>query len=578
MKLPQFLNCVDENVNNSNHAKLAAFIHEIARKLPEEKREDFLSFLQNIDDESINNDGKNEVIKQIEETITKLDKISQGEVTLDSEFNEEYDDWYNPDADEYIFYDRDRLLVDINKAICLIHQSVDMDLFDKGYQLCERLLKLEVNSTGDYFELYSSSLTLKQLYQHELICVDYPELKKECIYLAYMANNISNRAENMYNFFNYFNDNELSLDEIAKMGNHELINFNEFLPLWIDYLGNKTDHCTSKLLNEALLMVNDNEVLLNTARKFKDDHPELYLQLLELNKDNDLDEKMLDIGLEAINVLSNEMLIRSKIALLTAYYADKLSKTAIKENCWLEAFKSDTSITNYMRLKFLTQDFTTFQQSIIETIEYVYSKSSSTKGLYYNEYKLTNELSTFEYCVMMFFEQQFDKMANEGMAKRSDGYSYCFMDEGLAFLMLLLYYGNDFPKGMQRMLTIARYACRIHKKDLYCGTTINNDLSDEDIFTDFFTRWKNSVNLSYNKQDVWLNKIEMWIAKKIEIVMNNSKYNYYEVCAAFISAFGEVKESLGQFNEKQKIMMDYRNKYSRKRKFIGELIKYGMVK
>lgn len=41
----------------------------------------------------------------------------------------------------------------------------------------------------------------------------------------------------------------------------------------------------------------------------------------------------------------------------------------------------------------------------------------------------------------------------------------------------------------------------------------------------------------------------MWISKKIETVMNNSKYNRYEVYAAFISAFGEVKESLGQFNK-----------------------------
>lgn len=36
---------------------------------------------------------------------------------------------------------------------------------------------------------------------------------------------------------------------------------------------------------------------------------------------------------------------------------------------------------------------------------------------------------------------------------------------------------NNHEKDIKRMLIIAKQACRIYKKDLYCGITINNDLS-----------------------------------------------------------------------------------------------------
>lgn len=49
--------------------------------------------------------GNNELLERIEAIIPILEKINSGEVCLDSEINEEWDDWYNSDAEEFFFSD-----------------------------------------------------------------------------------------------------------------------------------------------------------------------------------------------------------------------------------------------------------------------------------------------------------------------------------------------------------------------------------------------------------------------------------------------------------------------------------------
>ena len=59
------------------------------------------------------------------------------------------------------------------------------------------------------------------------------------------------------------------------------------------------------------------------------------------------------------------------------------------------------------------------------------------------------------------------------------------------------------------------------------------------------------------------------------------RYNSIQVlvwCAAFIAAFGEVQESLGNPNAKAQIMNQYQSEYSRRTAFHRELKAYGMKK
>lgn len=74
-----------------------------------------------------------------------------------------------------------------------------------------------------------------------------------------------------------------------------------------------------------------------------------------------------------------------------------------------------------------------------------------------------------------------------------------------------------------------------------------------------------------------LYKIEGLIEKRSDGIMSENRRNYYGECASYIAALGEVKESLGEKGAKQRILTEYKNKYSRRTAFRAELKKYGWL-
>ena len=73
-----------------------------------------------------------------------------------------------------------------------------------------------------------------------------------------------------------------------------------------------------------------------------------------------------------------------------------------------------------------------------------------------------------------------------------------------------------------------------------------------------------------------MGKIEAWIKDRTKEIMDENKRDYYGSCASFISAYGEVLESLGEENGKERLMNSYRDEYKKRRLFIGDLRNYGM--
>ena len=117
MNLPQFLKLIDDTTSKMTKETLAESLHNIARTLPEERREWLLSML------SADYIEKTESKETVSDDLYKeLSKIISGEYRLDSEYNEEWDDWYAPDEPEFLFEDNDDLLSARSRFDC--HVSV----------------------------------------------------------------------------------------------------------------------------------------------------------------------------------------------------------------------------------------------------------------------------------------------------------------------------------------------------------------------------------------------------------------------------------------------------------------------
>ena len=143
MNLPQFLKLIDDTTSKMTKEELAESIHHIARTLPEERREWLLSMLSA---DYIEKTGSEETVP--DDLYEELAKIISGEYRLDSEFNEEWDDWYASDEPDFLFEDNDDLLSVIEDAYAELHRLVDSAEYEQARRLGHILLNLEVQADG----------------------------------------------------------------------------------------------------------------------------------------------------------------------------------------------------------------------------------------------------------------------------------------------------------------------------------------------------------------------------------------------------------------------------------------------
>ncbi len=591
MNLPVFLNKTDTLTANLSHEDLEGFIHEMARTLPEGRRDDFLGTLesfagQGAPREAKKGDGYESLRADVEAAMERLDEIHEGERCLDSEYNVEWDEWYNDDVDEFLFSDSEGVLADIDEAIELVHRCIDMETYKEGYELAETLSLLEVMVEGVYVECAGDSLHMEELNEHDLLSCNFKTMVKECLYVTYMGNDLADRPEEMFRMMDNFRCYDISLENILQMGNDDLPEFDEFLAGWISYLGEMKGCHARDFLKEAQAMLPDEDAKLENARKYVGKHPALFEQMLRAKLGSGENEKMLQIGREALDKIPYTYTVRGEIALLTAEYACKLQDKAAMEDCWLEAFHSNSTVVGYLRIRMRTENWAKYKDDVRAIYERLHeeSKEKSEHGyaVYDRNKQRENHLQERNYLAILFFEEQFGKVMEIGMKEKNAlGCSSTFMKQGMALFLLLLYNAHDageLPAGLKTMLSRAFDACTFKAEEYFRGTGVPNKAGDYDVFWKVFCRWKENVQITEEQKNEWLDKIDEWVELRVRGIMDGSKRNYYGECASYIAALGEVQESVGVFWAKERIMERYKNEYSRRRAFHQELRGYGMKK
>lgn len=622
MNLPQFLKKIDTFSSRMSRDQLERLVHEIARTTPEQERERllflFTAFAVEDPDSSrggtgggeqgfpFDDDKNNESLeKEIDSLIETLEELEEGERTLVSDYNYEYDDWYNSDVDEFTFADPDGILVDIGKAMELVHVCMDRELYRQGFILADLLSCVTVSVEGVYLDFDDGIMDLEALNNHDLLEDDvYQLFLKEAIYLCYLVSAPGERAEEILHLIGNLRYHSFKLEKIMQMGNGDLPDFDAFLQDWIRALSAGSGGQYERMLQDALSMIQDEESALEVAKQNILTHPALLEKLMMDNLDTgepDLRMSMLKAGQSALEQIPSNNRIRSRIALLTASYAVGLDDTEESERCLLEAFRSQTTTLNYLRLRFLTKDWEKHRAKALEIFEEMIRGIPDRKssGFYSYSSGPDNVLGGNDCCCIFYFQEEFEKMRETGMTTKNVlGWSSTFMKNGIALMLLMLHQGENYGKGMLAMLSRARDACGFDIREYYRGTAMEapeaylkdeisfaeeaddyEDSTDEKtVFSDLLKTWKKEVHFSGNDAALWMERINHWIEWRVEGIMNANKRNYYGECASFIAAFGEVQESRGIPKAKAMIMERYRAAYSRRRAFRDELCLYGMKK
>ncbi len=581
MNLAKFLKYVDEAVTEMTGEQMAAFVHEIARTLPERQRNYFIDTLKSVKTDENTDSGKRDtsmnklelLYRDIDQVSEFLDAVDEGDLRLDSEIDYQYSNGWGWDEDEYKFRfsDPENILPEINKSIDLLHQCIDLEEYKKGAELAGILSHLTVEAEGDYEDYDGTPLQIDDLFNEDLLDGTYDEFVHNALYLIYNGNKLTDRPAFLYNFIQNLQYVDAKLEDIMQLGGRDLPEFDEFLPLWIAYLGNQDSHVADDLLDEALSMAGEDQYL-EAARNFTDIHPELYKNILQNGMSGKDGAEMMGIGLEALEKIREMSALRGDIALLSADYANKINDAETAEYCWLEAFRSDPSVENYLRIRFLSRDYDRYAAQVRAIYEECYKKNNSDS-------LISSDSRHKRYCAILFFEKRFEETVMLGLCEQNPlGWTYTFMKEGMALFFILLFHGNYRPSGIQAMYSDVLFWMKFSMEKFLNGTVFANDAEPEKLFWQSFDSWKSDVDISAEDYAHWMSVFEDQIDKRVTGIMQANRTKYYEECAAFIAAYGEVLESNGTEHEKALIMEKYRTEYPRRRNFIAALRSYGMAR
>jgi hypothetical protein len=586
MNLSKFLNTVDSLSQSMEKEQLTAFVHDIARVLPENARNDFLDRMKksksdkNTDSLHTRNDYAEVDKNNYERIKDKLTKIENWEICLSGDLNEEYDDWYNSDADEFIFADPEGIGEIIEEAYKFVHTCVDKELYKEGYEISEMLIGLKIMVGGGYQDYSDEPLGIEELEQYDLSRLNYKILLTDALYLTYGANPLEDRSDALYILIQNAGEKDISLEKIMQCG-EELPEFHEFLPIWTAYLGDKNSYIAQKLLEEAIELSNNSENLLSNARIYYEQHPGLYEKYMKENRDKISSEEMLLIGKEALEQIDTKYLVRSRIALLMAdiILNEKSEVTKEIEQCWLEAFRSDTRVVHYIRMMMECNDFSVWKEEL-QNINHNMLKKMKSRNVYCFDKSTDLRENTVDIenaYLIALLNGEFKYVKDHGLNYNGAlGWSSSYMKKGLAAFLMILMNKEELSEGGKAMLSKIVSSVAFSSGEYRQGTSVEINETDMEWFWKCFRRSKVLHPMTESDQKIYLGWIEKLIKKRVDGIMEGNHRNYYNECAEYIAALGEVLESRGLINDKQILMLEYKQNYSRRSAFHKELRTCGM--
>ncbi|MET3558946.1 hypothetical protein ABID29_002089 [Streptococcus rupicaprae] len=325
---------LEKAFQNSSFAELKEIILSLAKQVAAEDREVFLK--THFGTSLVSRQQVDVVWDETDFLLEQLRAIEQGELTLLAKFNEHFDDWYDDWDGMFEFSDDDGLVTILKQVLLLIDTLLNQNKLVEALELAKRLEQLEVGVDGDYNDYTADRFTLISFEEYGLMPNVYKPFLSQLIYLTYQTTNLGERAEALFSLFEKNRHYRLSLDELLQeWGIFE--DLQEFLPLWLDYLGKTKGDLAYKLLVEALDLKTEETDVFAFAKSVALVHPTFLGTYFKENSSSLAPAVCLAKGYEALKLLPINESNRSDIALLLTSFVDDESE---RYGLWVEVFKT----------------------------------------------------------------------------------------------------------------------------------------------------------------------------------------------------------------------------------------------
>ena len=404
--------------------------------------------------------------------------------------------------------------------------------------------------TGDWNEL-----DFEEVVDEIWTTFNYKRIILNLMYATYQTRKGRYRAESLYRYLNWNKYKDIKIEDIFSIGPEELIGIDSFMEEWISFLIETDEDGAAGLLLEACLYKGI-DYLCEIARIKYRKHPILFKyaceDLLKQNKNIECEK----LGLEAIKVVPENLIIRGEIADLTAKAAINLKHYDIANKCYEASFYSKSSLNNYFRLFEIPNyvDITNKAAKHVEMLSEDYIHKFNNR----NKQMIINNLSREHKDIIRFFNGEFDYIYDK--YKKDDyilGWSSGFKGIAVPLFIMLLNKEKKSTKAIEKLVKGIIYRLG------FTG-------EDEQRFLDLFLNWREKQTLTEGQYEKYISWLKDEIDKRTEGVVGGGYRKSYYKAAVLVAALGETLESNGMINGRTIMIEHYRKAHSRKRAFKEE--------
>ena len=566
MDFKSFMNSVEQNLSQmKTEEELRNWIRNYARSIPEEDRGNFLEQMQT---------RKSCSHKEILQELTDwCEKVEEGEITLSCSSYEEYgESWWDRDwVTEY----EDPM--GIGPQLKRYYEAAEQAVYDRDYESASRMYwSLGVlNITAD--DVYGgepAELGIEEMVSEKLVSLNLKQIASLTLYSTYQAYELPERIPKLYGFFSWHMFENTGIEDMMSAGREPLQEIDEFLEAWITYLREQNDSYTSRLLIEAVTFRSGTEGLLEEAKQTADQYPRLYIQVLEQFFQDEEWDRLREEGTEALRRMKRNMEIRDKAARMTAAAATHTGDSKTAAEALKEAFCSKPTAANYFRI--LTcgdgcgrEDM----KSVLKLAERVQQEQRQQDNgaagqrarFYWREPKETDAYRQTEQdrLGIRFLDGDCQTIWQEcRKTKNALGWTGEFISEGVPMMLAILYENNFEGRAMQAMVSVIKQYIGYEKE------------YDEPEFSERFLQWKKQTVIPEDVKKEILTYLTKTIDARVEAIVGGGHRGSYCKAARLGAALGEVEESMGKRNGKEKRVSKYLAEFPRHRAFKQEIKAY----
>lgn len=587
----EFTQKSDEILRNMGTEELRRCLDNITRKVPENKREMFLQLLDNCRDLGHNEDGNNLHKRcisdeKVKETLTSINdaftKVENGDLYISANGYEDYSNGYWASDWIWEYEDNDGVGRIIEDAVLFAHDCMNDCRYEEALTVFKLIMDTQV-SVVDEDGGDSSDLDLDELVDEKIAGINLGVFALDVLYAEYQLQPKDQRAVSLYSYFSYPYFSEIHIEDIFSIGTEEAKDADIFWKSWIDLLMKQSGKVAARLLKEAILHHKGIAGMLEMARIGYKEHPSLFLAaLLECEKAHDYKE-MKEIGMEALEKLGHDLKIRGEIAIKTAQASYCVNDGELMRKCWYEAFHSNSTVVNYLRLFIDIEATKPYKDFAIERIGKLHISDGA--GGHYDRGMGTetaeNSVSGTDFKYLCFFSGHFDKVRNWCMEQKNPlGWSGGFIGYGINLLLLYLYADSNLRKAGKVIATRVSNSIGFNESKNLVFMKENSAFEaeviaqkGEETFWNTFCSWKAYFEMPMDERKSYIDWLESVIDKRINAIIGGKYRNKYGDVALLAAALGEVEESLGM-KSSQSIINGYLEKYSRYSSFRGALKEY----